>query len=214
MQTILIAEKTTPEVRRQLLEAAGGEAELIFAETQAVTRQQVLQADALIGNVDPVLLEDAPRLKWVQLMSSGADAYAGHAPLRDAFTLTSATGAYGVGIAEYMVCMLLVMMKKIPAYYEQQKSGVWRDADGHSRFVRIRFFAPGDTEARTLYYLSTDISNKKFFVILRKHLSNFRLRLSLNVAPIYIIEKIHSFKPWQPIIIFLKYYIGCIYSSA
>ena len=128
MQTILIAEKTTPEVRRQLLEAAGGEAELIFAETQAVTRQQVLQADALIGNVDPVLLEDAPRLKWVQLMSSGADAYAGHAPLRDAFTLTSATGAYGVGIAEYMVCMLLVMMKKIPAYYEQQKSGVWRDA--------------------------------------------------------------------------------------
>lgn len=47
-------------------------------------------------------------------------------------------------------------------YQDLDADGVWRDADGHSRFVRIRFFAPGDTEARTLYYLSTDISNKKF----------------------------------------------------
>ena len=128
MKTVLVAEKTTPEVREQLLAAAGERAELIFAETQSVTREQVLSCDALIGNIAPALLENASRLKCVQLMSSGADVYAGHAPLRDAFTLTTATGAYGVGIAEYMVCMLLTMMKKIPAYLEQQKAGVWRDA--------------------------------------------------------------------------------------
>ncbi len=128
MKRILVAEKTTPDVREKLLAAAQGRAELVFAETEQVTRQQVLDCDALFGNVDPRLLEDAPRLQWVQLMSSGADVYAGRAPIRDAFTLTSSTGAYGVGIAEYMVCMLLVMMKKIPTYLEQQKAGVWRDA--------------------------------------------------------------------------------------
>ena len=128
MKKILIAEKTTPEVRAQLLAAAGDRAELCFAETQDVTRAQVLDADALIGNVRPALLEDAPRLQWVQLVSSGADVYAGHAPLKNAFTLTTATGAYGVGIAEYMVCMLLLMMKKVPLYLQQQKAGVWRDA--------------------------------------------------------------------------------------
>ena len=125
---ILVAEKTTPDVRAQLLAAAGDRAELCFAETQDVTREQVLDADALIGNVKPALLEHAPRLQWVQLVSSGADAYAEHAPLKEAFTLTTATGAYGVGIAEYMVCMLLMMMKKIPTYLDQQKAGLWRDA--------------------------------------------------------------------------------------
>ncbi|MBQ9045479.1 MAG: D-2-hydroxyacid dehydrogenase [Oscillospiraceae bacterium] len=128
MKTILVAEKTTAEVRDMLREAAGKAAELVFAETQDVTREQVLDCDALLGNIKPALLEDAPRLAWVQLMSSGADVYAGHAPLKNAFTLTTATGAYGVGIAEYMVCMLLTMMKKIPTYLDQQKAGVWRDA--------------------------------------------------------------------------------------
>ena len=124
MKTILVAEKTTAEVRDMLREAAGKAAELVFAETQDVTREQVLDCDALLGNIKPALLEDAPRLAWVQLMSSGADVYAGHAPLKNAFTLTTATGAYGVGIAEYMVCMLLTMMKKIPTYLDQQKAGV------------------------------------------------------------------------------------------
>ena len=128
MKTILIAEKTTAETRAQLLEAASDRVKLVFAETQAVTRGQVLACDALIGNVDPALLSDAPRLQWVQLVSSGADVYAGYDPIRSAFTLTTATGAYGVGIAEYMVCMLLVMMKKIPTYLDQQKDRVWHDA--------------------------------------------------------------------------------------
>lgn len=128
MKKILIAEKTTPDVREKLRAVAADRAELVFAETERVTREQVLDCDALFGNVDPRLLEDAPRLQWVQLMSSGADVYAGRAPLKGAFALTSATGAYGVGIAEYMVCMLLVMMKKIPTYLEQNKAAVWRDA--------------------------------------------------------------------------------------
>lgn len=128
MKTILVAESTSAYVREMLLEAAGDRAKLIFAETQDVTPEQVRSADALIGNVSPALLEQAPQLQWVQLVSSGADVYAGRAALKNRFTLTTATGAYGVGIAEYMVCMLLTMMKKVPTYLEQQKAGVWRDA--------------------------------------------------------------------------------------
>ena len=107
MKTILVAESTSAYVREMLLEAAGDRGTLIFAETQDVTPEQVRSADALIGNVSPALLEQAPQLQWVQLVSSGADVYAGRAALKNRFTLTTATGAYGVGIAEYMVCMLL-----------------------------------------------------------------------------------------------------------
>ena len=128
MKKILVAEKTFAETRDVFLAAAGDRAELIFAETQDVTPDQLCGADALIGNIRPELLEQAPQLQWVQLMSSGADVYAARPALKNRFTLTTATGAYGVGIAEYMVCMLLTMMKKIPTYLDQQKAGVWRDA--------------------------------------------------------------------------------------
>ena len=62
MKKILIAEKTTPDVREKLLAVAADRAELVYAETERVTREQVLDCDALFGNVDPRLLEDAPRL--------------------------------------------------------------------------------------------------------------------------------------------------------
>lgn len=128
MKRILVAEVTSAPVRQMLLEAARDRAELVFAETQDVTPEQVASADALIGNVSPTLLEQAPQLQWVQLVSSGADVYAARPALKKRFTLTTATGAYGVGIAEYMVGMLLTMMKRIPTYLDQQKAGVWRDA--------------------------------------------------------------------------------------
>lgn len=47
-------------------------------------------------------------------------------------------------------------------YQDLTADGQWTDKNGRSNFVRIRYFAPGDTEAKTLYYLSTDISNEKF----------------------------------------------------
>lgn len=47
-------------------------------------------------------------------------------------------------------------------YQELTSEGEWQDKSGRSPFVRIDYFAPGDTEPKSLYYLSTDISDKKF----------------------------------------------------
>lgn len=90
------------------------------------------EADAIIGNVSPALLKTEQEggslcLSWMQLNSSGADAYVKEGVLPEHTVLTSATGAYGTGIAEYMVCMLLNMMKKVPAYLEDQKKHLWTD---------------------------------------------------------------------------------------
>ena len=84
------------------------------------------EVDAVIGNVPAKRLQEASakealRLSWMQLNSSGADAYVKEGILPAGTVLTSATGAYGVGIAEYMVCMLLNMMKKVPAYLEADR---------------------------------------------------------------------------------------------
>ena len=129
MKNVLIVGSFTPE-EQDRLQAAGAGAALSFRTDDAVTAEDLRAADALIGNLPPAMLESAcGRLDWLQLMSSGADAYAGSEILRRrGVTLTTATGAYGVGIAEYMVAMLLVMMKKIPTYLDWQKAAVWRDA--------------------------------------------------------------------------------------
>ena len=47
-------------------------------------------------------------------------------------------------------------------YQNLTEEGEWEDAENHTRFVRIRFFNPGDTEPKSLYYLSTDISDANF----------------------------------------------------
>ena len=110
------------------LRAAAGETEIRFCSDAEVTAGTLKDADALIGNPPLAMVESAENLKWMQLLSSGADAYAGSKVLKDrGLVLTTATGAYGVGIAEYMVAMLLAMMKKLPGYYDLQKAAQWRD---------------------------------------------------------------------------------------
>ena len=110
------------------LRAAAGETEIRFCSDAEVTAETLKDADALIGNPPLAMVESAEHLKWMQLLSSGADAYAGSRVLKDrGLVLTTATGAYGVGIAEYMVAMLLAMMKKLPGYYDLQKAAQWRD---------------------------------------------------------------------------------------
>ena len=73
------------------------------------------------------MLKDKTNIEWIQLNSSGADAYAMKGAVPENTMITCATGAYGLGISEYMVGMLLLMMKKIPLYLENQKKGIWSD---------------------------------------------------------------------------------------
>lgn len=119
------------DAERTRLQSAAPNAELRFCSDAEITSEQLSKADALIGNPPRVMVEEAVqagKLHWMQLLSSGADVYAASETLKaSGLQLTTATGAYGVGIAEYMVAMLLNMMKQIPGYLELQKQGVWRD---------------------------------------------------------------------------------------
>lgn len=109
------------------LARAAGEIQCVFARPEEVDAGMIASADAVIGNVPPQLFHENENLKWVQLTTSGADAYSRPGVLAKSTVLTCTTGAYGVGIAEYMTAMLLIMMKKLPAYMENHRQGIWRD---------------------------------------------------------------------------------------
>lgn len=127
MIKIQVVGSFSPEEEARLRSAAGDN-EIRFCSDADVTAEALKEADALIGNPPLAMVESAGKLRWMQLLSSGADAYAGSETLKDrGLVLTTATGAYGVGIAEYMVAMLLAMIKKLPGYYDLQKAAQWRD---------------------------------------------------------------------------------------
>lgn len=115
------------ENEKKIFCTVSSELECQFVKKQEVTPQVLSEAQALIGNVPPSMLVNQPQLEWVQLTSSGADKYLAEKNISKDTIITTATGSYGVGIAEYMVAMLLAMMKRIPDYLKNQWSGRWAD---------------------------------------------------------------------------------------
>lgn len=67
-----------------------------------------------------------PKLKYIHTTSHGID----HMPLdyirAHGITLCDARGVYGVPMAEFALGAVLALYKEMPAYYEKQRSRVWR----------------------------------------------------------------------------------------
>lgn len=125
---ILVTVPFTDKQKAALQNAADRFADtMLFTEDPAQINEAVADASGIIGNISPELLAGAGQLQWLQLNSAGTDLYVKPGVLPADTVLTCATGAYGTALSEYLVCMLLVMMKKIPLYLENQKQGVWKD---------------------------------------------------------------------------------------
>lgn len=84
--------------------------------------------DVIIGNPPVERLGECRSVKLIQLISAGTGNYPkavqemGHPVF-----LANATGAYGPAIAEHMMGMLLLLMKRLGAYHDHMQNGLWRD---------------------------------------------------------------------------------------
>lgn len=112
---------------KEWLQKSAPSAELLFLPAAQVTEADLVDVDAVIGNVPTQLLAAAKKLRWLQLNTAGADAYCKKGALREDVLLTNATGAYGLALSEHLLAQLLAMMKKLYPYYDNQKAGIWRD---------------------------------------------------------------------------------------
>ncbi len=89
---------------------------------EMVTEEDIAWADAILGNVQPGLLEN---LKWLQTSSAGVEFYTAPGVLPKGAALTNATGAYGLAISEHMLGMLLMIFKKLELYRDAQLKENW-----------------------------------------------------------------------------------------
>ena len=126
MKHILVVTPFLEKHRKQLAQAAPG-CEFIYCQPWEVTAERLTETDILIGNVKPAQIGAPERLKWVQLASSGADAYVKPGVLRPGTKLTCSTGAYSKAVAEHAFAMTLMLQKKLHLYRDNQSRAAWRD---------------------------------------------------------------------------------------
>ena len=123
---ILVTVPFTEEQKKRL-EAQMPEASFTYVGRGEETKDQVAEAEIILGNVPVGRLKDARRLRWLQLNSSGADAYAAPGVLPEEVQLTNATGAYGLAISEHLLATTFYLKKKLGKYHLNQLAGQWKD---------------------------------------------------------------------------------------
>ncbi len=115
------------EEQKARLEARRQDCRFQYGAPETVTHAQVQGADIILGCPAPASIAASPRLKLLQLASSGADAYVKPGVLSPGTVLCSATGAYGQAVAEHAFAMTWCLLKKLQLYRDQQAQGLWVD---------------------------------------------------------------------------------------
>ncbi len=120
----------TPEQRR-IIEAAAGDAELIDRRC----RSQAEMVEAAEGGCDVLftlrvpdgLMMRSPQLKWIQLMSAGADhILKGVLAEREEVVVTTGSGVAASTIAEYTIASMLAWAHLLPVTMRAQLRGEWQ----------------------------------------------------------------------------------------
>ena len=110
---------------KALLEAAAPGCSFRYKELSAIVPADAEDVDVILGNVPTPVVQAAKNLKWLQTNSAGVEGYIRPGVLPENAHLTNATGAYGLAISEYMVAVLLSMMKRLPTYRDTQHKHIW-----------------------------------------------------------------------------------------
>jgi phosphoglycerate dehydrogenase-like enzyme len=106
------------------LRQAVPEAEIVGA-TAADLAEQVIDADAIIGPCSADLINQAPRLRWIQTFSAGVE---GCAPLladRE-IVLTNAKIVMGPEISDHALALLLALTRSLRQTIAAQSRGEWQ----------------------------------------------------------------------------------------
>ncbi len=85
----------------------------------------------------------APNLRWVQLLSAGADHAIEHPALGPDVHVTTTSGIHAINIGEYVLALMLAWGHHLTSLFDHQRRKVWPKG-------RFRMFAPQELRGATL----------------------------------------------------------------
>lgn len=115
------------EAQKARLEALGPDCSFRYTDGAEPDAAQVQAANIIIGFPSPAKIAASENLEFLQLSSSGADAYVKPGVLRPGTVLCSVTGAYGQAVGEHAFAMTWELLKKLHLYRDDQAKEIWGD---------------------------------------------------------------------------------------
>ncbi len=100
--------------------------EVFFYKAEAEIPQSNFDADIIYGFA-PSIVKTSKNLKWLCVPWAGVDSLMvpGYFANEDCL-LTNAAGAYGVSIAEHMIAVSLVMLRRLDEFMAETRAGQWK----------------------------------------------------------------------------------------
>ena len=84
--------------------------------------------EVIFGNVTKEVVQAAKKLKWLHTETAGVDLYVRpETGLPKSVLLTNSSGAFGIGIAEHLMVMALMLLRKMGEYGKLQAQSKWQD---------------------------------------------------------------------------------------
>ena len=100
-------------------------AQVFFYKSEAEVPQSNFDADIIYGFA-PSIVKSSKTLKWLCVPWAGVDSIMGPGYFaNEDCLLTNSAGAYGVSIAEHMIAVSLVMMRRLDQFLLETKNGQW-----------------------------------------------------------------------------------------
>ena len=120
--------------------------EVFFYSNETEIPQTNYDADIIYGFA-PSIVKTSQKLKWLCVPWAGVDSLMvpGYFANEECL-LTNAAGAYGVSIAEHMIAVSLIMMRRLNEFLEETKNGEWKlpRAQKSLKDCRITVLGTGD----------------------------------------------------------------------
>lgn len=132
MRTIAVIKKCTDIEKELILSAARDDDRVLFFddENALLKSGDINETEIIFGEPEYITILSMKKLRWIQMTWAGANKYTALPDFPKDVILTSASGAFGCVISEYIISGMLALTKKLYAYREQIQNGGWEKLSG------------------------------------------------------------------------------------
>lgn len=119
--------------------------------------------EVIYGDVGPAALKGAPTLRWLCSPNAGIEKYLPEDAMPQGCILSNSSGSYGPAIAEHIIMVLLMLMRRMPEYQSAMADHSWPEFSpirsiGGSNIVILGTGDLGSNAARRLKALGAKVT--------------------------------------------------------